>query len=160
MGCTLEEIEGEMPSDCKVLWSLCGTHPARVLATRFRRGHALRYIQEVLAPGTPPYASIASQPAASQMTAQRALTSRSSQRWRALGLGGECRKRTAHIGQGRLFHTGAPQESRKSLGRRDTITSWKVSRDKVNKRWPLRWQQQLQNVFTFAATCQQRSDQP
>src|SRR4029453_12458343 len=92
-----------------------------VLATRFRRGHALRYIQEVLAPGTPPYASIASQPAASQMTAQRALTSRSSQRWRALGLGGECRKRTAHIGQGRLFHTGAPQESRKSLGRRDTI---------------------------------------
>ena len=34
-------------------------------------------------------------------------------------------------------------------------TTWKVSRDKVNKRWPLRWQQQLQNVVPFAATCQQ-----
>ena len=40
-----------------------------------------------------------------------------------------------------------------------TYTTWKVSRDRVNKRRPLRWQQQLQNVFTFAATCQQRGDQ-
>jgi len=33
-------------------------------------------------------------------------------------------------------------------------TTWKVGRDKVHKRCPLRWQQQLQNVFTFAAPCQ------
>jgi Adenosylcobinamide amidohydrolase len=48
------------------------------------------------------------------------------------------------------------QKARTSIGN----TTCKVSRDRVNKRWPLRWQQQLQNVFTFAATCQQRSDQP
>jgi hypothetical protein len=43
-----------------------------------------------------------------------------------------------------------PTRERRELGN----TTWKVSRNKVNKRWPLRWQQQRQNVFTFAATCQ------
>jgi protein-tyrosine-phosphatase len=47
----------------------------------------------------------------------------------------------------------AKQQS-KTLERYLNDTTWKVSRDRVNKRWPLRWQQQLQNVFTFAATCQ------
>jgi predicted DNA-binding antitoxin AbrB/MazE fold protein len=38
---------------------------------------------------------------------------------------------------------------------RVVITTWKVSSDKANKRWRLRWQQQLQNVLTFAAPGQQ-----
>ena len=37
----------------------------------------------------------------------------------------------------------------------NTYTTWKVNSDKANKRWRLRWQQQLQNVLTFAAPGQQ-----